>query len=101
MKPRHGGGATHIWTSTDGAFTKSFQKIGLDIAPDPYPGLVILADKNLSNARLYVVKDCMREIDQLIAGFKCCTHMYWYLEKDQTQRNVMLSQLTNHPVFIG
>lgn len=101
MKPRHGGGPTYWWSSPDDSYKQIFEEIGVGIAPDPYPGILIISNNNYSDFKVYEVRDCMHEIDQLMDTVHNCTRIHWHLEQNSENRREILNKLTSNPKFIG
>jgi len=100
-KSRQGGGLVQAWQSPDGAFRHCLVRLDLDCEPDPYPGIVILANAGYQQAFAYEVLDCRKELPGLVAKFEGTPVAYWSLESNASERKRILAGLTQHPVFYG
>lgn len=101
LKPIQGGGMCHAWQSPDGNFKHLFLKLDLSCEPDNYPGILIVADEHCTKAVATAVKNLRRELSQLLNATPGTPVAYWWLEQDAQKLKQILSQLTEHPVFVG
>ena len=101
LKPIQTGGMCHAWQSPDGTFKHVLLKLDLSCEPDPYPGVVIIADEHCMHAVASAVKSLRKELKQKMAGAPPKSVAYWSLQQDEAELTRILSGLTERPTFYG
>ncbi len=93
------GGEVRKWSNPQRTFSHSLLKLSFDCEADPHPGILILTDQSYKDASAMTVNDLRKELPKILAPLGDDTVAYWWIERDEKERNRLLSELTANPVF--
>ena len=96
---RQEGGDIRKWSNPQSTFSHHLLKVNFDYVADPYPGILIVADKSYKSASAMAVNDLRKEIPTILGSLCDETVAYWHMERDQSERNRVLLGLTSNPIF--
>ena len=93
------GGDMRKWRNPQRTRSLSLLKLRFDCEADPYPGILILTDRNYKSASAMAVKDLRKELPSILEPLGDDTVAYWRIERDEKERSRLLSELTANPIF--
>ena len=94
------GGDMRKWSNPQRTFSHSLLKLNFDCEADPYPGILILTDRSYKSVSAMAVKDLRKELPKILEPLLGDdTVAYWRIERDERERNRLLSGLTANPIF--
>lgn len=87
------------WSNPERTYDHILLKMDLECEADPYPGILILTDRNYNNASASLVTNLRKELPKLLGLLGEDAIVYWCMIYKEEDRQDALRRLTSAPVF--